>query len=260
MRGMGMKRTVLCARAWPQALGGCAVLLLLVCAAGGQFLLRAHRPSSAPALAEGALAALGGLRSLAAEVVWFRADRLQEEGRYVELAQLASALAFLEPHTPEVWSYASWNLAYNVSVMMPDAESRWRWVEAAIRLLRDEGLRLNPRSPELLRELAWLFELKIGTDLDSAASAYRAFWRAKVEDVRRRGAWEELGMDPREMAQVERATGFDDWGDPFLSAIYWAAKGNCRDVVQQSARLYEKGHPKAPKRDLETNRKDGEIR
>lgn len=234
--------------ALPRVLGGLAVAALLACAAGGQLLLRARRPDSAPALAEGALAALGGLRSLAAEVVWFRADRLQEEGRYVELAQLASVLAFLEPHTPEVWSYAAWNLAYNISVMMPDAESRWRWVEAAMRLLRDEGLRLNPRSPELLRELAWLFELKIGTNIDSAAAAYRAFWRAKVEDVRRRGAWEELGMDPREMARVERLTGFDDWGDPFLSAIYWAVRGDLREIVRQSVRLYLKGHPDAADR------------
>ena len=221
--------------------------LLLGLAAAGQFLLRARRPDSAPALTEGALAALGGLRSIAAEVVWFRADRLQDEGRYVELAQLAHTLTFLEPHTPEVWSHAAWNLAYNISVMMPDAESRWRWVEAAIRLLRDEGLRLNPRSPELFRELAWLFELKIGTNLDAAAPTYRRLWREKVENVRRRAAWEELGMDPRDMARVEQATGFDDWGDPFLSAIYWAAKGNCRDIVQQSVRLYEKNHPDSAK-------------
>jgi len=237
IRGMGRKLKRIMS-------GGVAVLLLLACAAGGQMLLRARRPDSAPALAEGALAALGGLRSLAAEIVWFRADRLQDEGRYVEMAQLASVLAFLEPHTPEVWSYAAWNLAYNVSVMMPDDESRWRWVEAAIRLLRDEGLRLNPRSPALLRELAWLFELKIGLDLDSAAATYRARWREKVEDVRRRGAWPELGMDADEMARIERATGFDDWGDPFLSAIYWAAKGGLHDVVEQSAILYRKGHPK----------------
>lgn len=213
---------------------------LLALAAGGQFALRAHRPGRAPALAEGALAALGGLRSIAAEVVWFRLDRLQEEGRYVELAQLATTLARLEPHTPEVWSYAAWNLAYNVSVMMPDAESRWRWVEAAIVLLRDDGLRLNPRSPELLRELAWLFQLKIGSDLDSAAPAYRRFWRAKVEDVRRRQAWAELAMDPREMARVEQATGLSDWGDPLLSAIYWAGQGGHSGIVRQCLAIVRK--------------------
>ena len=222
-------------------LGG-AIAALAALALGGQLQLRRRCPSGgAPALAEGALATLGGLRSLAAEVVWFRLDRLQEEGRYVELAQLANALAHLEPHTPEVWSYAAWNLAYNVSVMMPDAESRWRWVEAAISLLRDEGLRINPRSREIMRELAWLFQLKIGGNLDSAAPAYRRIWREKIDDVRRRGAWDELAMDPAEMKAVERETGFDDWGDPMLSAIYWARRGGFAEIARQASAIYARG-------------------
>ena len=216
--------------------------LLAALAVGGQVALRRMRPKSVPVMTEGLLAAMGGLRAIAAEVVWFRADRLQEEGRYVELAQLAETLAFLEPHPPEVWSYASWNLAYNVSVMMPTAADRWRWVVAAIRLLRDSGLRLNPGAPELCRELAWLFELKIGTDLDAASGHYRAEWKRIVEDVRARQAWDELGMDPVVMARIERMTGFDDWTDPQLSAIYWAVIGGCRDIVTQASVLYRKRH------------------
>ena len=225
-----------------------AVFLLLGLFAGGQLILRQARPTSAPVLAESAFAVIGGLRSIAAEIVWFRADRLQEEGRYVELAQLASALTFMEPHTPEVWSYAAWNLAYNVSVMMSTYEDRWRWVHAGLKLLRDEGLVLNPRSPELCRELAWMFELKIGANIDSASALYRQKWKEIVEDVRRRGAWEELRMDPVAMARIEQMTGFDDWTDPQLSAIYWGLEGNCRDIVQQAAIIYRKtrGLPVGP--------------
>ena len=218
------------------------VILLSVLAVGGQVALNRMRPKSASVMTSGVLAAMGGVRAIAAEVVWFRADRLQEEGRYVELAQLAETLAFLEPHTPEVWSYAAWNLAYNVSVMMPTAQDRWRWVQAAIRLLRDSGLRLNPGSPELCRELAWMFELKIGTDLDAAAGHYRAEWKRIVEDVRVRQAWDELGMDPALMARIERTTGFDDWTDSQLSAIYWAAVGGCRDIFAQASAIYRKRH------------------
>ena len=159
-------------RLWMPAVTGA----LLALTAFGQFALRARRPASAPALAEGALAAVGGLRSIAAEVIWFRADRLQEEGRYVELAQLASALTLMEPQPGEH--------------------------PAPAVLVRDEGLVLNPRSPELLRELAWLFELKLGTSIDSAAPLYRERWKAIVEDVRARGAWDELRMDPKEMLHV----------------------------------------------------------
>ena len=201
-----------------------APLLLAMLAVGGQILLAARRPRTAT-IAEGAFAALGGLRSMVAEVIWFRADRLQDEGRYVELAQLARTLTFLEPHEPEVWSYAAWNMAYNISIMMPTPEDRWRWVLAALQLLRDEGLRLNPHSAELCRELAWLFELKLGTDLDAAGATYREKWRAIVEDVRARDAWGELGMEREKMAAVERAYNVSDWTDPQLSAVYWALRG-----------------------------------
>ena len=233
-------------------LASLAVLLVLlsVCL---QFALRAARPASAPAMTEGALAAFGGIRSIIAEVVWFRADRLQDEGRYVELAQLASTLSYLEPHTPEVWSYAAWNLAYNISIMMPTYEDRWRWVNAAITLLRDKGLAINPTESERYRELAWLFELKLGTNLDAASPVYRAKWRETVEDAARRGAWDELRMDRRVMDEVSKAYGMADVADPLYSAVYWAHIGRVvarskedvaflNEIIRQSRAIYRRSH------------------
>ena len=233
-------------------LASLAVLLVLlsVCL---QFALRAARPASAPAMTEGALAAFGGIRSIIAEVVWFRADRLQDEGRYVELAQLASTLSFLEPHTPEVWSYAAWNLAYNISIMMPTYEDRWRWVYAAICLIRDKGLVINPTESELYRELAWLFELKLGTNLDMGSPVYRAKWRETVEDVARRNAWEELRMDKKVMDEVTRDYGMSDIADPMFSAVYWAHIGRVvskkkedvaflNEIIRQSRAIYRRSH------------------
>lgn len=197
---------------------------------------------ASPALAESAFAALGGVRAIIAEVVWFRADRLQEEGRYVELRQLAETLTLLEPHTPEIWSYAAWNLAYNISIMMPTDEDRWRWVEAAIRLLRDRGLKFNPGSREICRELAWLFELKLGGKLDQAAPTFRAKWKAIVEDVKSRDAWEEIGMEKSKMDEIERITGFNDWADPQMSAMYWAKEGGFTDIFTQAKIIYQRTH------------------
>ena len=235
-----------------------AYLSLAALFVGGQVLLRARRPVAAPALAESAFAAFGALRSIVAEVIWFRADRLQDAGRYVELAQLASALTAMEPHTPEVWSYAAWNLAYNVSVMMPTHEDRWRWVDAAVRLLRDEGLVYNPGDPELCRELAWLFELKLGANIDAAAATYRVKWAEIIADVRARGAWDELKMSPLKMRLIEEKMGLDDWKDPCLTAIYWAMEGLVRasekerpfllEMIRQCTVLYQKAHvgPRSP--------------
>lgn len=208
--------------------GKCIAILVVALAATGIFgewwLLR-HRPGKTPAAAEGLIAALGGFRSLAAEAIWFRADLLQEEGRYVELAQLASTLTFLEPHTPELWGYAAWNLAYNISVMMPTSEDRWRWVYAGLKLLRDDGLRLNPDDPDICRELAWLFQTKIGGKIDSSAPLYRIKWRQIVNEAAEKNAWEELSMEPSRMAEVERVFKISDWSDPQASAIYWAYSG-----------------------------------
>lgn len=213
--------------------------LLLGAAVAAQCWLRAHRPVRTPDLEGSALAALGGFRSLAAEVVWFRADRLQEEGRYVELAQLASTLCYLEPHTPEVWSFAAWNLAYNVSIMMPTGEDRWRWVEAALRLLRDDGLRLNPEEGELYRELAWMFQIKFGTDMDSCAAVYRGKWRELVAAARASGDWSPTGLERAKMDEIERIYRETEWENPLLVAVYYAhfglvhATGNTRAFLNE---------------------------
>lgn len=231
---------------------GTIVIGLLAVSLAGQLAIRRMRNADTPIVADGLFAAMGGLRSIVAEVIWFRADRLQDEGRYVELAQLAGMLTAMEPHTPEVWSYASWNLAYNISIMMATPEDRWRWVHAGLRLLRDEGLKYNPGDPELCRDVAWMFELKLGANIDSASDTYRAKWREIVEDVKARDAWRELKMEPEKMRAIERESGMTDWTDPCLSAVYWAAEGlpkaNKReraflmDILRQSTAIYRKRH------------------
>lgn len=235
----------------------CLFVVLVVAAVAAQVALYAHRPVRVPALAESAFAAFGGLRSIAAEVTWFRADRLQEEGRYAELAQLARALTLAEPHVPEVWSYAAWNLAYNISVMMATEEDRWRWVRAGLSLLRDQGLKYNPTSAELHRELAWMFELKIGANIDSAAPLYREKWKQIVTDVAQRNAWHELKMEEDFMKKMEAAARITDRTDPQYSAIYWAARGLTfakkkadraflLEIIRQARVIYEQSHSKDP--------------
>ena len=228
------------------------LLTLAAVAVGAQFGVSKMRPATGPAAAESAFAAFGGLRSIASEIVWFRADRLQDEGRYVELAQLAHALTLSEPHTPEVWSYASWNLAYNVSVMMSTDADRWRWVKNALTLLRDEGLEYNPKSAALYKELAMLFEFKLGLDIDESAGFYRSEWKKIVEDVAKRDAWEELGMKKSKMLELEKASGVTDRTDPLYSAIYWALEGVpyadkntgpfLNEIIRQSLAIYAKRH------------------
>lgn len=179
---------------------------------------------------------LGGFRGIASEALWFRVNRLQEEGRYLELVQLANWLTMLDPHASEAWIYNAWNLAYNVSVMMIRDEDRLRWVQNGISLLRDDGLRFNPRDARLYRELAWFYQNKVGDVLDNAHLAYKFHLAESMapcvnadgtvavsEEARERLA--AMRLDAGRMAELEKRFGPIDWRLADSHALYWAIQG-----------------------------------
>ncbi len=222
------------------------VLLALLAAWQSQRLAEKRRSSlpeayagytaDAPPALTFVIAGLGGFRGIVAETLWFRADRLQEEGRYMELVQLADWITMLDPHAAEAWVYNAWNLAYNISIMMVRPEDRLRWVQNGVALLRDQGLRFNPREARLYRELAWLYQNKFGDELDSAHLTYKIALaqtmapllqadgtvRASAEN---REAFRALRLDPDRMLDLERRFGPLDWRMPETHAVYWADQG-----------------------------------
>lgn len=216
--------------------------------------------------AEMIIAGLGGFRGLISEFVWLKADILQTENRFAELAQVTAWLTYLEPHTPEVWAFASWNLAYNVSVMMPTFEDRWRWVEAGRRLLQQDALSLNPSDSQIMREIGWLFLSKIGGTLDDAAPYYRERWAELVGKAEKTGDWSATGLEPMRMAAIDAAYGKQDWSDPLASAVYWADaairtastvrnRADARQVLCQALLIETVKNPAFAKRALEELRK-----
>lgn len=138
---------------------------------------------NAPPMVAFSTVALGAFRGLAVDLLWMRATELQDKGRYFELVQLADWITKLQPRFASIWAYQSWNLSYNVSVMFSEPADRWRWVRHGLSLLRDEGLRYNPGSPLLYRELAWTFQHKLGGDSDTAHRYYKRMWAAEMEDL-----------------------------------------------------------------------------
>lgn len=180
------------------------------------------------------MAGLGGFRGVISEVLWFRTHRLQEEGRYIELVQLADWITMLDPHAVESWIYNAWNMAYNISFMMVRPEDRLRWVQSGISLLRDEGLRFNPRNERLYRELAWIYQNKIGDDLDSAHLTYKLDLAQSMapllntngtvhDSIPNRQALAERGLDIERMQALETTFGPLDWRVAPSHAIYWAS-------------------------------------
>lgn len=117
--------------------------------------------------------AMGAFRGIFVNFLWMRANELKEAGKYYEAVELARAITRLQPRFPRVWVFHAWNLAYNISVMTQTPDERWAWVNAGIRLLRDEGIPANPNDMLLHKELAWIFIHKIGGYTDDVNPYYK---------------------------------------------------------------------------------------
>ncbi len=221
-----------------------------------------NAPPMPPAVAFATLF-LGGFRGLIADGLWIRATILQEQGRYFELVQLADWITALEPQYPQVWAFQAWNMAYNISVLMPDAPSSWRWVRNGMELLRDRALPATGQSPEISIEIGLLFQHKIGGDADDRADYFKQRW---VEEMRafttEDGSLDRtqaahlesvLRMPPAILQEAESRYGALDWRLPRSHAVYWAFSGLlqepdngiavlCRRIIYQSmAALFESG-------------------
>ena len=196
------------------ALSGVAARILL--AGRDRYgLTQAPAVDNMPPVAAFTTVALGGFRGILADLLWMRAGRLQDEGRFFELAQLSDWIARLQPRSPAIWAYHAWNMAYNIPALLPDPADRWRWVQTGINLLRDDGMSLNPGSARLHRELAWLYLHKLGTDDDSSAPYYRAQFAQNPPPL----------PDPALQSSLDAQFGPLDWTTPQAHAIYWAAAG-----------------------------------
>ncbi len=195
---------------------------------------------NAPPLVVFTTVAFGGFRGIVADLLWLRSSRLQEEGKYFELVQLADWITKLEPRFTQVWAYHAWNLAYNISVLFDDPESRWRWVRHGFSMLRDEGLRYNPGEPGLLFELGWIFQHKLGGNTDDAHRFYKRAWAEEMETLFPGGRpdftaierdpellrrmQDDYNLDPARINTIESTYGPLDWRLPATHAIYWAQK------------------------------------
>ena len=230
-------------------------------------LTRAAPLENAPPVLAFTTVALGGFRGLIANALWIRANDLQMEDRFFEQVQLADWITKLEPTFVQVWLVQSWNMAYNISVKFRDPYDRWRWVQRGIELLRDEGLKYNPKEALIYRELAWFFQHKIGQNLDDAHLIYKYEWANEMtralggsrpnydellnpttDDARQRVRLlqEKYKMDPTIMKRADELYGPIEWRLPEASAIYWAMvgleKSRKQDLITLRRVIYQSLH------------------
>lgn len=117
--------------------------------------------------------AMGAFRGLFVNYLWIRANKLKEDGQYFEAIELSDAITRLQPRFPRVWVFHAWNMAYNISVATQTPQERWQWVNAGIRLLRDEAIAKNPNDLLIHKELSWIFLHKIQGVTDDSNRYYK---------------------------------------------------------------------------------------
>jgi len=117
--------------------------------------------------------AVGAVRGLIVNILWIRVNFMKERGLFYEVMADADMITRLQPRFGAVWAFHGHNMAYNISVATHTEEERWSWVQAGIRLVRNQGLRHNPNDINLHRELAFWFAHKIEGYADDAHLFYK---------------------------------------------------------------------------------------
>jgi len=135
----------------------------------------------APSMLYSPLLALG--RAPLVDILWLRATRLKEQGRFFDALQLSEQICELQPKFAAVWAFQAWNMSYNISVTFKTPEERWRWVRNGFELLRDKGIPLNPNNTQLYRELAWIYFHKVGDFMDDWHFYYKNEFAKIMESI-----------------------------------------------------------------------------
>jgi hypothetical protein len=117
--------------------------------------------------------AIGALRGLIVDILWIKVNYMKDQGLFFEVMADAELITKLQPRFAAVWIFHGHNMAYNISVATHTMAERWEWVQAGIRLVRNEGLRHNPNSMALHRDLAFWFAHKIEGVSDDAHMYYK---------------------------------------------------------------------------------------
>ena len=172
-----------------------------------------------------ATVAMGAFRGLVVDVLWMRADKMKEEGKFFDARQLAEWITVLQPRFAKVWDFQAWNMAYNISVAVPAAQwqQRWRWVQNGYELLRDKGIEMNPKSILLYRSLAWIFQHKIAGVNDDCHNHYKrelAQTMGKLVDPATNDNFRSLAAAPETLSEIIADPGVAE----FISALKSADK------------------------------------
>lgn len=117
--------------------------------------------------------ALLGLRGVAANILWVKAEEQKNHKDWAELRITTDSIIRLQPHFEKVWEYNGWNLAYNVSAEWDAVPDRYFWVKEGGKFLQG-GVDRNRKSSALRWHVGRIYGPKIG--LSDEARFFRRYF------------------------------------------------------------------------------------
>ena len=153
----------------------------------------------------GFVAALGGLRAVAADFLFIKAYVAWERTEWSRVLLLFRQVTTLQPHNVMFWDAAAWQMAWNASAAalndprQPRLALRVKAQREYFALGRDfleRGIRNNPERPELYEALARLYREKFKDHLRAAEYFAKAAEKPGAHRYARRFAAYELSYSP----------------------------------------------------------------
>ncbi len=100
------------------------------------------------------IAALGGFRTVAADILWMKVDNLWDGGSWQYIPTLLESVVQLDPHFILAWKVYGWHLAYNLNAESVTTIDKKYWLDKGVKVL-ERAVDVNPDSWEPRFELGW---------------------------------------------------------------------------------------------------------
>jgi len=119
------------------------------------------------------IAALGGFRTVAADLLWLKAEDVWHGGSWWALLPMLETITQLDPHFALAWKVYGWHCAYNLHAESRTAIDKHYWLQKGIEVL-ERAVDANPKSWDIAFELGWTYFDRLHQLYQAAEWFYRA--------------------------------------------------------------------------------------
>ena len=205
------------------------------------------------------IAALGGFRTVAADLLWLKVDQLWDGGAWYLLPSVMESVVELDPHFLKAWEVYGWHLAYNLNAESVLELDKRYWLDQGLQVLH-RAVDANPDSAEMTQELAWAY-FDRAHQMDKAAEYFyrtsempgsksfsaRLYYRAYEHELNLKKLWPALkyamGKFPDDHPHqylVHRDWDFwqTHWNDPFTHRRIMVEENTARQQRALPFNLY----------------------